>query len=109
MMARFGSFLGVTYAVALLVAIAPDPSAAGDANITHPLVIVCELKGARHFAYLDRIAADGTATYMTPSGQFATVPTDGVFSRGGQADAGSCAGKTLEQLRAAGQTLSVGE
>jgi len=109
MMARFGSFLGVTYAVALLVAIAPDPSAAGDANITHPLVIVCELKGARHFAYLDQIAADGTATYMTPSGQFATVPAGGVLSRGGHAVASSCAGKTLEQLRAAGHTLSVGE
>ena len=86
MMARFGSFMGVTCAVALLVAIAPGPSVAGDANITHPLVIVCELKGVRHFAYLDRIGADGEATYMTPSGQFAKVHADGVVGRGEDAE-----------------------
>ncbi len=109
MMARFGSFIGVTCAVAVLVAIAPGPSAAGDTNITHPLVIVCELKGAQHFLYLDRIDADGTATYMTPSGQFANVAADGVVSRGGQAVAGNCTEKTLEELRAAGQTFSFKE
>ncbi len=109
MMARFDSFMSVTYAVAVLVAIAPGPSAAGDTNITHPLVIVCELKGARHFAYLDRIAADGTATYKTPSGQVVMAGADGVVSRGGQAVEGSCAEKTLEELRAAGQTFSFKE
>ena len=109
MMARFGSFIGVTCAVAALVAIAPGPSAAGDADITHPIVIVCELKGAQHFLYLDKIAADGTATYMTPSGLFANVAADGVVSRGGQAVEGACAGRTLEELRAAGQTFSFKE
>ncbi len=109
MMARFGSFMGVTCAVAVLVAIAPGPSAAGDANITHRLVIVCEIKGERPFAYLDRIAADGTATYMTPSRQFLEAAADGVVSRPGQAAAGNCAGKTLEELRAAGQTFSFQE
>jgi hypothetical protein len=109
MMARFGSFIGVTCAVAALVAIAPGPSAAGDADITHPIVIVCELGGARFFAYLDRIAADGTATYMTPSGQFALVGADGVVSRGGQAVEGTCIGMTLEELRAAGQAFSFKE
>ncbi len=108
-MARFGSFMGVTCAVAVLVAIAPGPSAAGDTNITHPLVIVCELKGVQHFLYLDRIDADGTATYMTPSGQFANVAAGGVVSRGAQAVEGTCAEKTLEELRAAGQTFSFKE
>jgi len=109
MMARCGSFMGVTCGVALLTAIAPGPSAAGDADITHPFVIACELKGVRHFAYLDRINADGTAIYMTPSGQFGNVSADGVVSRGGQAVEDSCAGKTLEELRAAGQTFSFKE
>ncbi len=110
MMARFDSFTSVTYAVAVLVAIAPGPSAAGDTNITHPLVIVCELKGVQHFLYLDRITADGTATYMTPSGQFANIAAGGVVSRGGQAAVeGNCTGKTLEELRAAGQAFSFRE
>ncbi len=108
-MARFGSFMGVTCAVAVLVAIAPGRSAAGDANITHRLVIVCEIKGERPFAYLDRIAADGTATYMTPSGQVVLAGADGVVSRGGQAVEGPCVGKTLEELRAAGQAFSFKE
>ena len=108
-MARFDSFTSVTYAIAVLVAIAPGPSAAGDTNITHPLVIVCELKGIQHFLYLDRIAADGTATYMTPSGQVALVGADGVVSRGGQAVEGTCLGMTLEELRAAGQAFSFKE
>jgi hypothetical protein len=83
MMARFGSFIGVACAIAALVAIAPGPSAAGDADIAHPIMIVCEARGAWHFAYLDRIAADGTATYMTPSGQVVLAGADGVVSRGG--------------------------
>ena len=109
MMARFISLAGVACAVALLVAIVPRPSAAGKAKIDYPHVIVCELKGIRYFAYLDRIDADGTATYMTPSGQFATVSADGTVVRSGQATEGSCAGKTLEDLRAGGQTLSFKE
>ncbi len=109
MMARFGSFVGVACAVVVLVAITPGPSVAGDANITHPLVIACERDGAWHFAYLDRIAADGTATYKTPSGQVVMAGADGVVSRGGQAVEGACAGKTLEELRAAGQAFSFKE
>ena len=109
MMARFGSFIGVTCVVAALVAIAPSPSAAGNADITHPFVIACERDGAWHFAYLDRIAADGTATYMTPSGRVVMAGADGIVSRAGQAVEGACAGKTLEELRAAGQAFSFKE
>ncbi len=109
MMARFISLAGVVCAVALLVAMVPRPSAAGEAKIDYPHVIVCEFKGIRHFAYLDRIDADGTATYATPSGQFATVSADGPMVRSGQPVESSCAGKTLEDLRAGGQTLSFKE
>jgi hypothetical protein len=110
MMARFGSMIGVTCAIALLVAIAPGPSAAGEANITHPHLIVCDLKGARYFLYLNRIDTDGTATYMTPTKQVLKVTAGGVLSRGGQVGAeGNCIGKTLEELRAAGQTFSFKE
>ena len=53
MMARFISLAGVACAVALLVAMVPRPSAAGEAKIDYPHVIVCEFKGIRYFAYLD--------------------------------------------------------
>jgi hypothetical protein len=109
MIARFISLAGVACAVALLVAMVPRPSAAGEAKIDYPHVIVCEFKGIRNFLYLDRIDADGTATYATPSGQFATVSADGTVVRSGQAAEGNCAGKTLEDLRAGGQTLSFKE
>jgi hypothetical protein len=46
---------------------------------------------------------------MTPSGQFATVSADGVFTRTGSDVKDNCAGKTLEELRTAGQTLSIKE
>ena len=109
MMARFISLAGVACAVALLVAMVPRPSAAGEAKIDYPHVIVCEFKGIRYFAYLDRIDADGTAIYMTPGGKCATVSEGGVVTRQGQAVEGSCAGKTLEDLRAAGQARSFGD
>jgi hypothetical protein len=109
MMARFISIARATCAVALLVAMAPGTSAAGEEKIALPQVLICELKGIRYFAYLDRIDAEGAATYMTPSGLFAMVSIDGSVVRGGQAAKGSCAGKTLDELRAAGQTLSFQE
>ena len=64
---------------------------------------MCEVKGIRNFAYLDRIEADGRATYITPSGKAATVPKGGAVGRRGGAIAGTCAGKTLKELVASGQ------
>ncbi len=108
MMSNWASFTGATCAALLIGAIGSSPAEAADQNITYPQVIICELNGVRHFAYLDRIDADGAATYMTPSGKFATVSKGGVVTRG-QAVRGSCAGKSLEELRAAGQTRSFGD
>jgi hypothetical protein len=107
MTAPFVSFRGAVCAAALLVAMSAHQSSAGEAEIAFPQVIICELKGVRYFAYLDRIDAEGNATYMTPSGQFARISSDGTVVRSGQAAEGSCAGKSLEQLRAGGQTLSL--
>ncbi len=103
------NFTGVTCAALLIGAIGSSRTEAADQNITVPQVIICGMNGVRNFAYLDRIDADGTAIYMTPSGKFATVTEGGVVTRGGQAVLGSCSGKTLEDLRAAGQTISFGD
>ncbi len=79
---------------------------AAEQDSVYPHVIVCEFKGVRHFAYLDRVEADGRAIYMTPSGKAGVVPRDGTVSRVGNF-AGSCAGKTLQELLANGQALFI--
>ena len=109
MISNWTSFTVAACAALLIGAIGSSRTEAADQNITVPQVIICELNGVRNFGYLDRIDADGTAIYMTPSGKFATVPKGGVVTRGGQAVSGSCEGKSLEELRAAGQTRSFGD
>ena len=52
---------------------------AAEQDSVYPHVIVCELKGVRHFAYLDRVEADGRAIYMTPSGKTGIVAKGGVM------------------------------
>ena len=75
---------------------------ASEHNMAYPHMIVCEVKGIRLFAYLDRIEADGRAFYLTPSGKGGSVTKDGVITRPG-AIKGSCSGKTLKELIANGQ------
>ena len=87
-------------------AFAPVESA--EREVAFPHLIVCEVKGVRYFAWLDRIEADGSAVYMTPSGNFAKLSKDGVMVRQGAAE-GNCAGKTVEELIASGQARFIDE
>ena len=110
MMSNWTSFTGAMCAALLIGAIGSSRAEVADQNIPVPQMIICELNGVRHFAYLDRIGADGVATYMSPSGKSATASKEGVVTpRRGRAFWGSCADKTLEELRAAGQTRSFGD
>ena len=77
-----------------------------DEDTSHPHVLVCEVKGTRHFVYLNRIDADGRAVYMTQSGQAAIVPKGGAVTREG-AISGNCSSKTLEELVANGQAYFI--
>ena len=95
--------------VALLIGTAGSSlGASADQNVTYPQIIICGKSGIRYFAYLDRIGSDGVATYITPSGQSATI-SEGRVVRSKGAAAGSCAGKTIDELREAGQTRSFGD
>ena len=87
-------------------AFAPVESAEREAAFPH--LIICEIKGARHFAWLDTIEADGSAVYITPSGSFVELSKDGVMVRPG-AVKGNCVGKTVEELIASGQARFIGE
>jgi len=69
-----------------------------------PFLIACEASGIQYAFYLSRIDRDGTAVYLTLTGQAGTITLDGTPKRvGGGGIASSCSGMTLEQLRAAGQ------
>jgi hypothetical protein len=71
-----------------------------------PFLITCEAGGIHHAFYLVRIGQDGTAIYATHSGQAGTITLDGAPKRIGSGGvSGSCSGKTLEQLRSAGQAF----
>ena len=70
-----------------------------------PFLITCEAGGIHHAFYLSRIGQDGVAVYMTLAGQAGTITLDGTPKRvGGGGIPSSCSGKTLEQLRSAGQS-----
>lgn len=69
-----------------------------------PFLITCETGGIHLAFYLSRVGQDGVAVYMTLAGQAGTITLDGMPKR--VADTGtpsSCSGKTLQQLRSAGQ------
>jgi hypothetical protein len=84
------------------------PVEAAEREVAFPHLIICEIKGARHFAWLDTIEADGSAVYMTPSGNFVKLSKDGIMVRQGAAE-GNCAGKTVKELIASGQARFIGE
>ena len=68
-----------------------------------PFLVNCELNGVLHAYYLSRIGSDGVAVYITPDRQAGTITASGKAEPVGGDWSGSCSGKTLEQLRSAGQ------
>ena len=68
-----------------------------------PFMVHCEVKGVDHAFYLSKIGTDGVAVYITPGRLAGTVTIDGKSKPVGANGPGSCSGKTLEQLRSAGQ------
>ena len=70
-----------------------------------PFLVHCQLNGVERAYYLSRIDADGVAVYATPESQAGTITILGKAKPIGGDWSGSCAGKTLEQLRSAGQAF----
>jgi len=68
-----------------------------------PYLVHCELNGVQRAFYLSSIGTDGVAVYITPERQVGTITVNGKAERLGGEGSGSCAGKTLEQLRSSGQ------
>lgn len=72
-----------------------------------PLALICKApNGMAFLGYLNRVNPDGTAVYGTVLGdRFAVVDPNGLISVSElAAGSGSCDGRTIDELRAAGQT-----
>jgi hypothetical protein len=87
-----------TFAVLCAATLADAQSNLSAANIPHALF--CEKEGIIVIGYLARINSDGSAVYMSPSNIVVEVSPEGVVDN--RAD-GSCAGKSLAELRENGQ------
>jgi hypothetical protein len=102
-MTRYPSWM--TGAVALLAVVSEAaPLAAVEGTMSYPQVIICEVRGAQHFGYLNVINADGSAVYMSLDRLAVTVSPDGMVTGLTAEVRGNCAGKTLDELVANGQT-----
>ena len=73
-----------------------------------PYLVYCEAQGVDHAFYFSRLRADGVAIYLTPDNQAGTITIDGVARRvGGGEQTGSCADRTIDELRSSGQAYDL--
>lgn len=96
----FRTPFATTLAVAILsvatTASAQDNTAIGDL----PHALICAKDSVTVVGYLARVNSDGSAVYMTPSNIIVEVSAAGVVDS--RSD-GTCAGKSLDELRDSGQ------
>lgn len=71
-----------------------------------PLALICAKGDVTVIGYLASINADGSAVYLTPANIVVAVSPEGVVDN--RAD-GTCAGKSLDELRDNGQTRAFPE
>ena len=73
-----------------------------------PFLVYCEVQDIDKAFYFSRLGKDGVAVYLTPDRQAGTITIDGVARRvGDEQQSGSCANKTLDELRASGQAYDL--
>ena len=96
----------VLSAVALLGLMGAAPVVrAADKPPKVPHMIMCQIKGAWVVAYLDRVNADGSASYLSVNRRRAAKISMDSVMQGTDMAATSCRGKTLKQLIADGQAF----
>ena len=72
-----------------------------------PVVIFCSYADIDHAFYLSKVGADDVAIYISPDRHAGMITIHGTAERIGGDQPGNCAGKTLEQLRSAGQAFDL--
>ena len=83
----------------------PGSEAAEASFIDFPFMVNCELNGVDRAYYLARIDTDGVALYISPDNKAGTITIEGTAKPIGGDWSGSCSGKTLEELKSAGQAF----
>ena len=78
-------------------AIAQEHSSIGDL----PQALICAKGDVTVVGYLAKVNADGSAIYVTPNDIYVEVSPDGKV---GSRSSGTCSNKTIDELRANGQT-----
>lgn len=82
--------------------------AASEAAFTDfPFMVRCENNGIDRAFYLAKINPNGVAVYVSPDRQAGMVTIDGPAQPVGGDGSGSCTGKTIKQLRDAGQAFDL--
>ena len=66
-----------------------------------PLALICAKEDVTVIGYLARVNADGSAVYMTTTNIVVAVSPEGVVDNRAE---GTCAGKSMDELRESGQT-----
>ena len=97
----------MTFAVLALLQLAAIPiseARAAEVKFTDfPFLIVCDVRGTQNAYYLSRVSKDGVAAYATRTGQSGTLTLTGKVQQVGGDAQSTCSGKTLDQLKSAGQ------
>ena len=66
---------------------------------------MCSASDQTVVVYLSSMGVDGSARYLGLSGGVAEVNSEGVVTPAGTMKPGNCAGRTIQELREAGQAL----
>lgn len=72
-----------------------------------PFMVHCENSGLERAYYLAKVDPNGVAVYISPDRQAGFVTVNGPAQPVGGDGSGSCAGKTLQQLKDAGQAFDL--
>ncbi len=91
----------------LVVGHVPDLRAEEPSLADFPFVIHCKFKNTSHAFYASRLSPDGTAVYAASDRIAGTISLTGEAKAIGSEVGGSCAGKTLKELRASGQAFDL--
>jgi hypothetical protein len=72
-----------------------------------PFMVHCKFNGTTRAFYLAKISPDGVALYISPDRQAGTITIYGPAKPVGGSSSGSCAGRTILQLRDRGQAFDL--
>lgn len=102
---RNATFSSLATVSSILVVPVSDARSAEVKYTDFPFLIYCEVGDVHHAFYLSKIGPDGVAVYISQAGQAGTITLTGKPQQIGGDTAGSCEGKTLEELRSVGQAF----